>query len=455
MRNSLFVIKYWRCTVLGEHLGRVSTAVSEVLVLDTLEDKLYYSRYHQYDCSMTRASVRLALSWTLRILFSLGHRLIYWKRYKRIYSANVALITYPRYLSLSRIFLCEIFYYIKSSLENSNTEPLFVFHPYSARSDTFLNHNAIYIEYLILNPRTFSSILAQFFRTSLFLNSKIKKSLFDIVVEQTWHSFFSKSSTSYFIGNGLQGKMAKVAHVNGKIVFEVDHGISPVGLAASYNQFPLEERADYYLVWHEHYLRHYQLDDQPAAILLGFPQKGRDPNISKNCGRVLIGLTYDAKPLWDPWGLLTEEIKFAIDECIRLGYQVQLRLHPFLMQDVSIGPKNKPAFDSIKSFLENSFPNVTGLSHPNIISIYEDIDNSDLVIAQGTLAFNAVARGTPAVVFSKLDNSPDLPLEFFESGAVTTASFYDFEQKCRSSIGGKLDLKFSGLMDNFLCHLKP
>ena len=65
---------------------------------------------------------------------------------------------------------------------------------------------------------------------------------------------------------------------------------------------------------------------------------------------------------------------------------------------------------------------------------------------------------SPAIldaISDKLDNSPDLPLEFFESGAVTTASFYDFEQKCRSSLGGKLDLKFSGLMDNFLCHLKP
>jgi hypothetical protein len=404
---------------------------------------------------MTRTSVRLALSWTLRILFSLGHRLIYWKRYKGIYSAKVALITYPRYLSLSRIFLCEIFYYIKNSLENSNKEQLFIFHPYSARSDTLLNHNAIYIEYLILNPQTFLAVLAQFFRTSLFLNSEIKNSLFDIIVEQTWHSFFSKSSISHLIGNGLQGKMAKVAHVNGKIVFEVDHGISSVGLAASYNQFPFEERADYYLVWHEHYLRHYQLEDQPAGILLGFPHKGRDHNISKKSGRVLIGLTYDAKPLWDPWGLLTEEIKFAIDECIRFGYQVQLRLHPFLMQDVSVGPKNKPTFGSIKSFLKNSFPKITGLSHPNIISIYEDIDNSDLVIAQGTLAFNAVARGTPAVIFSKLSNSPDLPPEFFESEAVSEASFDDFEQKCRSSLGGKIDLKFSGLIDNFLSHLEP
>ena len=412
-------------------------------------------RFFQYNDLMSKQSVRLALSWMIRILFSVFHRLIYWKRYQGMYSVSVALITYPRYLSLSRIFLCEFFSHIERLFNKSNTKCVLIFHPYSARSKGSLLHNGIFIEYLVLSPNVLLSLVTQFFKDSILSNSKIKKSLFDIVIEHTWNAFFAKSPIKNFVGMGLQGQFAKTAHFNDRTVFEIEHGIPPAGFPATFNRFTLDERADYYLVWHEHYMRHYNLENQPRGILLGYPKRETNPKKSKNYTRVLIGLTVDHPPLWDPWGLLTKEIKFAIERCLELGYQVKLRLHPFSTLDISIGPKNKPTFKAINYFFREIFPSVLSLSHPYFTSIYEDIDNSDLVIAQGTLAFNAVARGIPSVIFSQQENSPDLPPEFLRSESVFLTSFDDFELNCKKALGKTFIIQLNGLTNELVLHLKP
>jgi len=404
---------------------------------------------------MSKQSARLALSWMIRILFSFFHRLIYWKRYQRVYSVNVALITYPRYLSLSRIFLNEFFLHMGRVFDESNTKWVLIFHPYSARSKTSWHHNGIFIEYLVLSPNILLSLVTQFFKDQILSNSKIKKSFFDIVVEHTWNAFFAKSPLKNLIGMGLQGQFAKIAHFNDRLVFEIEHGIPPAGFSATFNHFTFDERADCYLVWHEHYMRHYNLENQPRGILLGYPNRETNSKKTKNRISVLIGLTVDHPPLWDPWGLLTHEIKFAIERCLELGYLVQLRLHPFSTQDISIGPKSKPTFKSINSFFREIFPNISSISHPHYVSVYEEIDNSDLVIAQGTLAFNAVARGTPAVIFSQQENSPDLPPEFLKSGSVFLTSFDDFGLNCKKALGKKINVQLKGLTSEFVLHLKP
>lgn len=404
---------------------------------------------------MRQQSIQLALSWMIRIFFSVFHRIIYWKRYHDFYSENVALVSYPRYLSLSRIFLHEFFSYVEQVFDKYNTKCILIFHPYSARSRESLRHKGIFIEYLVLSPKVLLSLGTQFSKDFILSNSKIKKSFFEIIIEHTWNAFFEKSPIKNFIGMGLQGQFAKIAHLNDRVVFEIEHGIPPVGLPATFNRFPVNERADYYLVWHEHYMRHYNFKDQPRGVLFGYPKRGTIPENSKNLMRVLIGLTVDHPPLWDPWGLLTKEIKFAIEKCLKLGYQVKLRLHPFSTLDISIGPKNKPTFKLINSFFRETYPNLSDISHPNYTSIYEDIDNSDLVIAQGTLAFNAVARGIPALIFSQQENCPDLPPEFLISESVISTSFDDFELNCKKALGKRFDVQVSDLKNEFVLHLRP
>ena len=238
--------------------------------------------------------------------------------------------------------------------------------------------------------------------------SKTKLSIFSILEFELWCKYLVQSKLKLLFAI-YPSEALKTACCALKIkLYDVQHGLFPVELMDSSDQYLKSRYNSNQIVWSNHESEFFARIGH-HALVLGHPK----PEVKSKAQRDLmisVSLTYDHPFPSDSKGLFGKEMESAIEELIQENCLLFVFFHPMCLMPVNIGERRKQ-FSYFKEYILDKFSssNIHAI-HPNRLAFKDAISRSRVLVTEpGTSIIDAALRGVPSLV---VGNSISPPLQF-------------------------------------------
>jgi hypothetical protein len=225
------------------------------------------------------------------------------------------------------------------------------------------------------------------------------------ITKQLWKNFLLYTKPKVVIGVGLTDAILETCREQGIKTIEFQHGVFSTSelkrwwkeLSEGGNNVP-----DLFVTWDEHYSK-VATKLGISSVTLGYPfdftksvqsnMISQDP-MSSLKKRIIVTLSCRETTGIDPWGMIDEDIDFAILELLRSGCEVRLRIHP--MAEKGLIRRFK-----VSKWLSRRYQGAA-LIFPSDESILESLRSVDihLTVSSSTI-LEASYLGIPSLFFSR------------------------------------------------------